>query len=250
MFTAAFGLVTAAHPALVARVAVIFFKIYTYPAGASVEAPCLISWTSSSQKIYLISACLLYGNTLRGLYSTASILTIRKNLWYLRWRWGPSLERGSLDCVWVIILCPNVSSMYNGYNSSIEPFKLLHPLKTHRPIHWSTDFLMYPKCLRCRKTWWNRHVIWGDLGKSRAWCQSGLAGLSGKMIYHRCLIRLKLWYINQSNYITPVIYHTRYRSPFFGLQHGLLTAPPKTRRLRHSWTPGKSRFASTLPPLP
>jgi len=35
------------------------------------------------------------------------------------------------------------------------------------------------KCLRCRETWRNWHIIEGDLGKSHAWCQSSLAHQGG-----------------------------------------------------------------------
>ena len=39
-----------------------------------------------------------------------------------------------------------------------------------------------------------------------------------------------------------MIYHTTYRSPFFDLQYGFFTAPPKTQRPRHYLMRRKSRF--------
>ena len=39
-----------------------------------------------------------------------------------------------------------------------------------------------------------------------------------------------------------MIYHTTYRSPFFDLQYGFFTAPPKTWRPRHCLMRGKSRI--------
>ena len=68
----------------------------------------------------------------------------------------------------------------------------------------------------------------------------GNAGLSGNMIYHRCVLRLKLWYIKQSNYMSFQIYHIRYRpgySPACSRHHQHYGCS------RHCWTPGNSRFA-------
>ena len=76
------------------------------------------------------------------------------------------------------------------------------------------------------------------------------SGLSGNMIYHRYVITSQLWYNNQSNYRSSLIYHIRYHPLFFGLRRGLLSAPPALRRPQHSLTHGKSRLRPTAHPFP
>ena len=70
------------------------------------------------------------------------------------------------------------------------------------------------------------------------------------MIYHRYVITLQLWYNKQSNYMSLWYITLDIVHPFFGLQHGLLSAPPALRRPRHWLTPGKSRLRSTARPFP
>ena len=75
-------------------------------------------------------------------------------------------------------------------------------------------------------------------------------GLSGNMIYYRYVITLQLWYNKQSNYMSLWYITLDIIHPFFGLQHGLLLAPPAPRRPRHWLTPRKFHLCHTAHPFP
>ena len=69
-----------------------------------------------------------------------------------------------------------------------------------------------------------------------------LSGIYQQATYGNCRVS-----INENDVLAS---HIRYYPPFFGLQHGLLSAPPALRRPRHWLTCGKSRLRPTARHFP